>query len=206
MMPSTPSSARLALESMFHVLCTLIWSPPFVMKCVTEPTVSFTIPSKSSMERRTPPITTLVDITLPERRLSILSLIVSVSSLITALVSRVSLSSTPLEVVLDLVWVLSFSRGSPLTTDANPSSPSLSLRPLRFLLRLSSLTTLSSPPTLSSSTLTAPSAWTTRPFTMCAGATLVLRPPLTPTLTDSSLRLFPLSLPRFASMEPSMWT
>merc|ERR1711934_1272998 len=119
-----------------------------------------------------------------------------------ALVSKDSLSSTPSVVVPVPVLVPSSSRDFPSITERSPSSVSPSTHPLRSPPPLLSHTTPSSPLTPSSSTPMGPSCSTTRPSTISAEETSILRDPPTPTSTDSSLRLSPPSLPPSDSMVP----
>merc|ERR1711957_150578 len=102
-------------------------------------------PSSSSPERRTPPTTSPEDITPSDVRSSISASTESASSPISALVSRVSSSSTPSVEVPDPVSDLSSSRDSPSITVRNPSSDSLSTPPPRSPPPSLSLTTPSSP-------------------------------------------------------------
>merc|ERR1712110_1181357 len=113
-----------------------------------------------------------------------------------------SLSSTPSVVVPVPVLVPSSSRDFPSITERSPSSVSPSTHPLRSPPPLLSHTTPSSPLTPSSSTPMSPSCSTTRPSTISAEETSILRDPPTPTSTDSSLRLSPPSLPPSDSMVP----
>merc|ERR1711990_747342 len=149
-----------------------------------------------------PPTTSPV-VTTPLVRKSLISASTeSESSLISALVSRVSLSSTPSEVVPDPVSDLSSSRDSLLITERSPSSDSPSTHPHRSPPPLLNRTTPSFPPTLSLSTPMSPSCSTTRLSTISAEETLTLRDQPTPTLTDSLPRLSPPSLPPSDSMVP----
>merc|ERR1712216_678738 len=166
MMPSTPSSPRLVPASTSPALSSSISSPPLSMRSEPEPTDNFSIPSSSSQERRMPPTTSPEDITPLVRRLSISASTESESSPISALVSRVSSSSTPSVEVPDPVSDLSSSRDSPSITVRNPSSDSPSTPLPRSPPPLLNLTTPSSPPTLSSSTPMSPSCSTTRPSTI----------------------------------------
>merc|ERR1711988_355888 len=157
MMPSTPSSPRLVLESMSQELSSSISSQPLSMKSEPEPTDNSSIQSSSSQERKMPP-TTSPEVTTPLVRKSLIfAFTESESSLISALVSKVSLSSRPSVVELDPDLDLSSSRDSPLTTVRNPSSVSPSTHPHRFPPQLLSHTTPCSPPTPSSSTPMSPS-------------------------------------------------
>merc|ERR1712091_451962 len=150
------------------------------------------IQSNSSPERKTPPTTSPEDITPLVRKSLISASTESESSPISALVSKVSSSSTPSVEVPDPVSDLSSSRDSPSITVRNPSSDSPSTPLPRSPPPLLNLTTPSSPPTLSSSTPMSPSCSTTRPSTISAKETSTSRDPPTPTSTDSSPRLSPL--------------
>merc|ERR1712100_835534 len=105
----------------------------------------------------------------------------SVSSPISALVSRASSSSTPLVVVPAPVSVPSSSRDSPSTTARSPSSASPSTHPPRSPPPSSSHTTPCSPPTPSLSTPMLPLCSTTRPSTISAAATSISSAQPTPT-------------------------
>mmetsp|Transcript_58655 Transcript_58655/g.80533 ORF Transcript_58655/g.80533 Transcript_58655/m.80533 type:complete len:206 (+) Transcript_58655:147-764(+) len=189
---STPSSPRLVLVSTFPALSSSISSLPLSMKLELVPTDSFSTPSSSSPVRRMP-LTTSPEVTTPSvRRSSISASIELESSLISALVSRVSSSSTPLVVVPVPVLVPSSSRDFPLITVRSPSSVSPSTPLPRSPPPSLSLTTPCSPPTPSLSIPMLLLCLITRPFTISAEETSISRDPPTPTLTDSSLRLSPL--------------
>merc|ERR1712113_231368 len=180
-MPSTPSSPRLVLASTSQEPSSLILSQPLSMRSELEPTDSSSTQSSLSPERRMPPTTSPV-VTTPLVRKSLISASTeSESSLISALVSKVSLSSTPSVVVPDLVLDLFSSRDSPSITERNPSSDSLSTHPHRSPLLLLSHTTPCSPPTPSLSTPMLPLCSTTRPSTISAEETSILRDQPTPT-------------------------
>ncbi|CDQ71999.1 unnamed protein product [Oncorhynchus mykiss] len=70
MTPSTPSSVRLGLESMFPELCLWTWNPQSSMRCALGPTASYSILNSSSLAKRMLPTTTLVDTTLLAKRSS----------------------------------------------------------------------------------------------------------------------------------------
>mmetsp|Transcript_35141 Transcript_35141/g.25615 ORF Transcript_35141/g.25615 Transcript_35141/m.25615 type:complete len:206 (-) Transcript_35141:709-1326(-) len=189
---STPSSPRLVLASTFPALSSSILSPLLSMRSELVPTDNSSTPSNSSPVRKMP-LTTSPEVTTPSVRRSSISASTELeSSLISALVSRVSSSSTPLVVVLVPVSDPSSSRDSPLTTVRNPSSDSLSTPLPRSPPPSSSHTTPCSPLTPSLSTPMLPLCSITRPFTISAEETSISRDPPTPTLTDSSLRLSPL--------------
>merc|ERR1711907_479160 len=191
MMLSTPSSPRLVPESTSQDASSSISSQPLSMRSEPEPTDNSSTQSNSSPERKTPP-TTSPEVTTPLVRRSLISASTeSESSLISALVSKVSSSSTLSVVEPVPVSDPSSSRDFPSITVRNPSSVSPSILPLKSPPLLLSLTTPSSPPTLSSSTPMSPSCSTTRPSTISAEETSILRDPPTPTSTDSSLRLSP---------------
>merc|ERR1711907_820384 len=191
MMLSTPSSPRLVPESTSQDASSSISSQPLSMRSEPEPTDNSSTQSNSSPVRRMPP-TTSPEVTTPlVRRSSISASTESESSLISALVSKVSSSSTLSVVEPVPVSDPSSSRDFPSITVRNPSSVSPSILPLKSPPLLLSLTTPSSPPTLSSSTLMSPSCSTTRPSTISAEEPSILRDQPTPTSTDSSLRLSP---------------
>merc|ERR1712110_752622 len=191
MMLSTPSSLRPVLASTSQEPSSLISSQLLSMRSEPEPTDSFSTQSSLSLVRRMPPTTSPVVTTPSERKSLISASTESESSLISALVSRVSLSSTPSVVVPDPVSDLSSSRDFPSITERNPSSVSPSTHPHRSPPPLLSHTTPSCPPTLSLSTPMSPSCSTTKLSTISAEETLTLRDQPTPTLTDSLPRLSP---------------
>merc|ERR1711935_1136237 len=129
MMPSTPSSPRLVLESMSQDPSSSISSQPSSMRSEPEPTDNSSIQSNSSPERRTLPTTSPEDITPSVRRSSISASTESESSPTSAPVSRVSSSSTPLEEEPVPDSDLSSSRDFPLITVRNPSLVSPSTHP-----------------------------------------------------------------------------
>merc|ERR1712110_1093687 len=186
-----------------HVPSSSISSQPLSTRSEPEPTDSSSTQSSSSPVRRMPPTTSPV-VTTPLVRKSLISASTeSESSLISALVSKVSLSSTPSEVVPDLVLDPSSSRDFQLIMERSPSSDSLSTHPHRSPPLLLSHTTPCSPPTPSLSTPMSPSCSTTRLSTISAEETSTLRDQPTLTSTESLPRLSPLSLPPLDSMVPS---
>merc|ERR1712045_873368 len=173
------------------------------MRWEPEPTDSSSTQSSSSPERKTPPTTSPV-VTTPSVRRSLISASTeSESSPISALVSRMGSSSTPSEVVPDLVLDPSSSRDSLSTTERSPSSDSPSTHPHRSPPLSSSHTTLCPPPTPSLSTPMLLSCLTTRQSTISAEETSTLSAQPTPTSTESSLRSSLPSLPPSDSMLPS---
>merc|ERR1712100_66751 len=175
MMPSTPSSPRLALESTSQEPSSLILNQPLLMKLEPEPTDNSSIQSNSSLVKKIL-LTTSPEDTIPLVRKSSISASTESESLpINALVSKVSSSSTPSVEVPDLDLVLSSSRDFPLTTVRNPSSVSPSTHPHKFPPPLLSHTTPFSQPTPSSSTLMSLSCSTMRPFTISAEETSISR-------------------------------
>merc|ERR1711990_496239 len=202
MMPSTPSSPRLVLESTSQEPSSSILSQPLLMRSEPELTDNSSIQSNSSQVKKMLPTTLPEDITPLVRRSSISALTESESSLTSAQVSKVSSSSTPSVEVPDPDSDLSSSRDFPSIMVRNPSSDSPSSHPPRSPPPLLSHTTPCSPPTPSSSTLMSPSCSTTRPSTISAAETSTLRDPPTPTSTDSSLRSSPPSLPPSDSTVP----
>merc|ERR1712178_231859 len=132
MMPSTPSSPRLVLESTSQEPSSSISSQPLSMRSEPEPTDNSSTQSNSSLVKKMPP-TTSPEVTTPLVRRSLTcASIESESSLISALVSKVSSSSTPSVVVPDPVSAPSSSRDSPSTTARSPSLVSPSTHLLRF--------------------------------------------------------------------------
>merc|ERR1712048_1344204 len=129
---STPSSPRLVPVSTSQELYSSISSQPLSMRSEPEPTDNSSIQSNSSLEKKMLP-TTSPEVTTPLVRKSLISALTeSESLLISALVSKVSLSSKPSVVVPDPVSDLSSSRDFPSTTVRNPSSVSPSTHPHRF--------------------------------------------------------------------------
>merc|ERR1712048_124541 len=180
-MPSTPSSPRLVPVSTSQELSSSISSQPLSMRSELEPTDNSSIQSSSSPVRKMPP-TTSPEVTTPLVRKSLISALTESENLpISALVSKVSLSSKPSVVVPDPVSDLSSSRDFPSTTVRNPSSVSPSTHPHRSPPPLLSHTTPFSPPTPSSSTLMSPSCSTMRPFMISAEETSISRDQPTPT-------------------------
>merc|ERR1711981_226871 len=181
MMLSTPSSPRLVLASTSQEPFSSISSQPLSMRLEPELTDNSSIQSNSSPERRMPP-TTSPEVTTPlVRKSSISASTESESSPISALVSKVSSSSTPSVEVPDPVSDLSSSRDSPSITVRNPSSDSPSTHPHRSPPPLLSHTTPSSPPILFLSTPMSPLCSITRPSMISAEETSTLRDQPTPT-------------------------
>merc|ERR1719446_910984 len=131
MMLSTPSSPRPVLVSTFQEPSSSISSQPLSMRSEPEPTDNSSIQSNSSPVKKMLPTTSPEDITPLVRKSSISASTESESSPISALVSRVSSSSTPSVVVPAPVSDLYSSRDSPSTTARSPSSVSPSTLPLR---------------------------------------------------------------------------
>merc|ERR1711871_1549300 len=145
------------------------------------PSDNCSTPSSSSPERKMPPTTSPVVTTPLVRRSSTSASTESVGSLISALVSRASSSSTPSVVEPVPVSDPSSSRDSPSTTARSPSSVSPSILLLRFPPPSLSPTTPCSPLTPSLSTPMLPLCSTTRPSTISAAATSISRDQPTPT-------------------------
>merc|ERR1711937_968341 len=180
-MPSTPSSPRPVPESTSQELSSSISSQPLSMRSEPEPTDNSSIQSSSSQERKMPP-TTSPEVTTPlVRKLLIFALTESESLLISALVSKVSLSSRPSVVELDPDLDLSSSRDFPSTTVRNPSSVSPSTHPHRSQPPLLSHTTPCSPLTPSLSTPMLPLSSITKPSMISAEETSISRDQPTPT-------------------------
>merc|ERR1719440_1518151 len=128
------------------------------------------------------PPTTSPEVTTPLVKKLLISASTESESLpISALVFKVSLSSTLSVVVPDPVSDLSSSRDFPLTTVRNPSSVSPCTHPHRFPPPLLSHTTPSCPLIPSLSTLTSLSSLITRPFMTSQEETSTLRDQPTPT-------------------------
>merc|ERR1711998_676250 len=121
---STPSSPRLVPVSTSQELSSSISSQPLSMRSEPEPTDNSSIQSNSSPERRMPP-TTSPEVTTPLVRKSSISASTESESLpISALVSKVSSSSTPSVEVPDQDSGHFSSRDSPSIMVRNPSSVS----------------------------------------------------------------------------------
>merc|ERR1711939_1269251 len=157
MMPSTPSSLRLVPVSTSQDASSSISSQLLSMRSEPEPTDSSSIQSSSSPVKKMPPTTSPEDTTPLVRKSSISASTESESSLISALVSKVSSSSTPSVEELDPVSDLFSSRDFPSIMVRSPSSDSPCTHPHRFPPPLLSHTTPCSPPTPSLSTLMSPS-------------------------------------------------
>merc|ERR1719384_1276098 len=130
-MHSTPSSQRLVLESMCQEPSNLILNQPLLMKLELVPTDNSSIQNNSSQERKMLPTTSPEDITPSVKKSSISASTESESLPINALVSKVSLPSTPSVEVPDQDLDLSSSRDFPSITVRNPSSDSSSTHPHR---------------------------------------------------------------------------
>merc|ERR1711934_384396 len=114
MMLSTPSSPRLVPVSTSQEPSSSILSQPLLMRLEPELTDNSSIQSNSSQVKKTLPITSPEDITPLVRKSSISASTESESLPISALVSKVSLPSTPSVEVPDLDSDLSSSRDFPL--------------------------------------------------------------------------------------------
>ena len=147
-MHSTPSSQRLELESTSQEQYSLIWNQLSAMKSELEPTDNSSTQNNWSQERKTPPTTSPEDTTPLVKKLLISASTESESSLITALVSKDSLDSTQLEVVLDqdsdhsswretLSWLRKEIKAHfhhlPITTSLNCRRRAIQLSPLNSL-------------------------------------------------------------------------
>merc|ERR1719473_1950425 len=180
-MLSTPSSPRLVPESTSQEPSSSILNQPSLMKLEPEPTDNFSIQSNSSQERKMLPTTSPEDITLLVKKSLISASTESESLPINALVSKVSLPSTPSVVVPDQVSDPSSSRDFPSIMVRNPSSDSLSTHPHRSPPPLLSHTTPSSQPTLFLSIPMSPLSSITKPSMISAEEILILRDQPTPT-------------------------
>merc|ERR1711934_576419 len=180
-MPSTPSSPRLVPESTSQEPSSSISSQPLLMRSEPELTDNSSIQSNSSQVKKTLPITSPEDITPLVRKSSISASTESESLPISALVSKVSLPSTPSVVVPDQDLDLSSSRDFPSIMVRNPSSDSSSIHPHRSPPPLLSHTTQFSQPTLSLSTLMSPLSSITKPSMISAEETSISRDQPTPT-------------------------
>ena len=180
-MLSIHSSQKPEQESTFPEPSSSIQNQLLSMKLELEPTDNFSIQNNSSPERKML-LTTLPEVTTPsERKSSTYASTESESLLTSALVSKVSLYSTLLVVVLDQVLDLSSLKDSQSITERSPSSDSLFTHPLRFQLLLLSHTTLCSLPTPSWNTLMQLLCSTMRLSTISAEETWILKDPPTPT-------------------------
>merc|ERR1712164_148164 len=181
MMPSTPSSPRLVLESTSQDASSSISSQPSSMRSELVPTDNSSIQSNSSLVKKMLP-TTSPEVTTPlVKKLLIFASTESESLPISALVSKVSSSSTPSVVVPDQVSDPSSSRDFPSIMVRNPSSDSPSIHPHKSLPPLLSHTTPFSQPTPSLSTLMSLLSSITKPSMISAEETSISRDQPTPT-------------------------
>merc|ERR1712110_1330135 len=187
MMPSTPSSLRLVLESTSQDVSSSISNQPSSMRSELAPTDNSSTQNNLFLVKKMLPTTSPEVITPLVKKSSISASTESENSLTNVLVSKVSSSS----------------RDSLSITVRNPSSVSPSTHPHRSPPLLSNHTTPSSPPILFLSILMSPSCLTTKPSTISAEEPLILRDPPTPTSTDSSPKSSPPLLPPSDSMVPS---
>merc|ERR1712100_493838 len=108
MMLSTPFSLKPVPENTSQDPSSSISNQPLLMKSEPEPTDNSSTQNNLSLVKKMP-LTTSPEVTIPlVKKSSILPLTESENSLITVPVSKVSWSSTPSEVVLDLVSDLSY--------------------------------------------------------------------------------------------------
>jgi len=108
MMLSTPFSLKPVPENTSQDPSSSISNQPLLMKSEPEPIDNYSTQNNLSLVKKMP-LTTSLEVTIPsEKKSSILLLIESENSPITVPVSKVSWSSTPSEVVLDLVSDLSY--------------------------------------------------------------------------------------------------
>jgi len=178
-MHSTHFSLKLVLANTFLDQSSWIWNLPSLMKSELVLTDNSSTLNSSSPVRKMPLTISPEVTTLSARKSSISASTESESSLITALVSKVSWSSTQLVVVLVQVLVLFFSRDSPSITAKNPSLVSQSILLLRSPLLSLNPTTPFFLLTLFLSTPTLPSCSTTKLFTISAEEILTLKDLLT---------------------------
>jgi len=148
MMLSTLSSQKLVLVNTSQDVSSLIWNPPSLMKSEPEPTDNYSTLNNWSPVKKMLPITSPEDITPLVKKSLTFAWTESENSPITVPVYKVSWSSTPSEVVLDLDSDLYFWKDSPLITVRNPNWDSPSTHPPKSQLPLLNHTTLSYPPTL----------------------------------------------------------
>merc|ERR1711981_1036058 len=159
----------------------LILSQLLLMKSELELTDNCSIQSNLSQVKKML-LTTSPEVTTPlVKKLLIFASTESESLPISALVSKVSLSSTPSVVVPDQVSDPSSSRDFPSIMVRNPSSDSPSIHPHKFQLPLLSHTTQFSQPIPSLSTLMLPLSSITKPSMISAEETSISRDQPTPT-------------------------
>merc|ERR1711981_432040 len=175
MTPSTPSSPRLVLVSTSQDPSSSISSQPSLMRLEPEPTDNSSIQSNSSPVKKMLPTTSPEDITPLVKKSLISALIESESLPISALVSKVSSSSTPSVVVPDQVLDLFSLRDFPSIMVRNPSLVSPSTHPHKFPLQLLSHTTPSFLHILFLSIPMLPLCLITRLFMISAEEILILR-------------------------------
>ena len=152
-MLSTPSSPRLAQESMSQEPSSLILHQPSLMKLELEPTDNSSIQNNSSQVKKMQQTTSPEDITPLVKKLLIFALIELENLPINALVYKVSLSSTPSVGVPDQASDLFSSKDFQSIMVRNPSSDSPFTHPHKFQLLLLSHITPYFQPTLFLSTL-----------------------------------------------------
>merc|ERR1719272_2328198 len=181
MMLSTPSSPRLVPESTSQEPSSLILNQPSLMKLEPELTDNCSIQNNLSQVKKTLPTTSPEDITPLVKKSSISASIESESSPISALVSKVSLPSTPLEEVPVQDLDPFSSRDFPSITVRNPSSDSLFTHHHRSQPPLLNHTTPSFQPILFLSIPMSPSSSITKPSMISAEEILILRDQHTPT-------------------------
>jgi len=181
MMLSTPSSQRLVPESTSQELSSLISNQPLSMKLEPEPTDNSSIQSNSSQVKKMLPTTSPEDIIPSVKKSLISALIESESSPISALVSKVSSSSTPSVEVPDQDSDPFSSRDFPSIMVKNPSSDSPYTHHHRFPPPLLSHTTPSFQLILFLSTLMSQSCLITKLSMISAEEILILRDQHTPT-------------------------
>merc|ERR1711981_918337 len=203
MMPSTPSSLRLVLESTSQDVSSSISNQPSSMRSELVPTDNSSTQNNLFLVKKTLPTTSPEVITPLVKKSSISASTESENSLTNVLVSKVSSSSTLSAVVPDPVLVPSSSRDSLSITARSPSLVSPSTHLPKSPPLLLSHTTPSSPLTLFLSIPMSLSCLTTKPSTISAEEPLILRDPPTPTSTDSSPRSSPPLPPPSDSMVPS---
>merc|ERR1711881_376094 len=181
MMPSTPSSPRLVPESTSQEPFSSILSQPLLMRSEPELTDNSSIQSNLSQVKKMLP-TTSPEVTTPLVKKSLIFALIESENLpISALVSKVSSSSTPSVVVPDPVSDPSSLKDFPSIMVRNPSSDSPSIHPHKSPPPLLSHTTPSFPPTPSSSTPMLLLSLITRLFMISAEEPSILRDQPTPT-------------------------
>lgn len=181
MMPSTLSSAKPELVNTSQELFSQISNQPSSMKSELVLTDNYSTLNNLFQEKKMPPTTLPEDIIPSEKKSLISAQTESENQLITALVFRDSQCSTQSEVVPDQDLDHSFQKDFQSTTERNPSSVSQFTHHHKSPQPSLNHTTQFFQPTHFLNTLMSLSCQTTKPFTIFAEETQILKDQ--PTLT-----------------------